>query len=76
MPANPNRKAQGGDVEGVTTTDVGLGLYIDPLKVSRASYDPGYDLGHICEAYPGDEYTMAEIKQGYASYGRRKVGLS
>ena len=74
---NPNRKAQGGDVEGTTATDVALGLYIDPLSVSKASFDPGYEIGHVMQSQDdGDDFSVAELKQGYASYGRRKVGQS
>ncbi len=76
MPFNPNRSNQGGDVDGETTTDVGLGSSIAPVKVSRASYDTGFPVGHVMDsdASNGDAITMAELKLGYTSYGRRKVG--
>lgn len=73
MPINPNRKGQGGDVEGEEATDVGLGQTLKPLMVSRASFDAGYDNG-IDYGSDMDDTTKAELKQGYSSYGRTKIG--
>jgi hypothetical protein len=76
MPNNPSRSTQGGDVEGTTTTDVGLGSSIAALSVAKASYDTGFPIGHVTDsdASDGDAITLAELKLGYTSYGRRKVG--
>lgn len=63
MPKNPSRRSQGGDVEGTTKTNAILG---SPLDVSRASYDPGYDLEETLEA---GYVTEADLKVGYCSYG-------
>jgi len=63
MPYNPMRWLQGGDVEGVTKTDVD-GAVGDPITVSNASYDPGYPLGQSL-----DEETPADLKKGFCSYG-------
>lgn len=63
MPFNPNRRFQGGDVEGTTKTDV-EGAVGAPIEVALASYDPGYPLGDTLEYE-----TMADLKQGFASYG-------
>lgn len=63
MPHNPERRERGGDVEGMTKTDVQWAVG-SPIEVAEASFDPGYELGASLE----DE-TMADVKQGYASYG-------
>lgn len=63
MPFNPERRSRGGDVEGMTRTDV-EGAVGSPIEVSRASYDPGYELGESLEYE-----TAADLKQGYCSYG-------
>lgn len=65
MPNNPSRAAQGGDVEGTTKTDVTNALG-SPLEVSRASYDPGYDLEETLEA---GYVSPADLKRGFCSYG-------
>ncbi len=65
MPKNPSRSAQGGDVEGTTKTDVTNALG-SPLEVSRASYEPGYDLEETLEA---GYATEADLKRGFYSYG-------
>lgn len=62
MPSNPTRSSQGGDVEGETPIDVTMG---DALKVSKACYDPGYDIG---TSMP--DTSKADLKGGYCSYGR------
>ena len=63
MPANPERASRGGDVPGTTRTDV-EGAVGSPITVAEASYDPGYPLGDSLEYE-----TMADLKQGFASYG-------
>jgi hypothetical protein len=75
MPSNPNRRAQGGDVDGTESTDVGLGLQIAPLQVSKASYDTGFPVGHVMSDEGNcDGITKADLKLGYTSYGRKRVG--
>lgn len=71
MVCNPNRKAMGGDVDGTEATDPANGVTIKPLQVSKASFDPGYAIGHVKDDYG---LTQAEIKVGYSSYGRNKIG--
>jgi hypothetical protein len=61
MISNPERKTRGGDVEGQEMTDVENGLG-PATSVASASYDPGYPIEL-------DTVTMADLKQGYASYG-------
>lgn len=68
MPKNPNRAAQGGDVEGVTTNDQVFGLG-EPTKVAKASYDPGYSLSTTLSD-AGIVISPADIKQGYCTYGK------
>ena len=63
MVYNPERKSRGGDVPGETKTDNEWGVG-RPIEVAEASYEPGYPLGETL-----DYYTMADVKQGYASYG-------
>lgn len=63
MPSNPERASRGGDVSGTTRTDV-EGAVGSPITVAEASYDPGYPLGDSLEYE-----SMADLKQGYASYG-------
>ena len=63
MPYNPERKSRGGDVQGETKTDAQWSVG-GPIDVAEASYDPGYPLGESLQ----DE-TMADLKQGYCSYG-------
>lgn len=75
MPANPNRAARGGDVPGTEATDPCYGVTISPLQVSKASYDPGYPLGYVTDA-DGADFSLADIKRGFASYGRKKIGQS
>lgn len=59
---NQSRRAQGGDVEGFEPTDVMLG---EPVRVAKASFDPGYDLEESL-----DGLNMAELKQGFCTYGK------
>ena len=63
MPKNPERAWRGGDVEGTTETDIEGGVG-EPIDVAEASYEPGYTLGESL-----DEATMADVKQGFCSYG-------
>ena len=61
MPANPERASRGGDMPGTTKIDAQWSVG-SPIEVATASYEPGYEpfLGYA---------TMAEVKQGYQSYG-------
>lgn len=63
MPYNPRRSALGGDVEGTTLTDVTMGK---PVEVSSASFDGGYPE----QKQAMDHASMADLKQGYCSYGK------
>jgi len=63
MPKNPERTFRGGDVEGMTDTNNEWGVG-EPIEVAEASYEPGYEMGESL-----DVATMADVKQGYASYG-------
>jgi len=63
MPNNPERASRGGDVSGDTKTDV-EGAVGSPVSVSKASYDPGYELGDSLQYE-----TAADLKQGFCSYG-------
>lgn len=68
MPSNPNRKWQGGDVEGDAVNDRERGLGT-PITVAKASYDPGYSLEEsLSDA--GVSVSAADLKQGYCSYGK------
>lgn len=68
MPSNPNRKWQGGDVEGDTVNDRERGLGA-PITVAKASYDPGYSLEEtLNDARTG--FSVADIKQGFCAYGK------
>lgn len=64
MPKNPNRKAQGGDVEGTRATDTQWSVG-DPVQVANASFDPGYPLANSL-----DYLYEADLVQGYCGYGR------
>lgn len=68
MPKNPNRKWQGGDVEGDTINDQDHGLG-EPTKVAKASYDPGYSL-ETTLSDAGIEIAVADLKLGYCGYGK------
>lgn len=68
MPNNPNRAAQGGDVEGDTKNDQERGLGL-PTTVAKASYDPGYSLDSTLSD-GGIKISPADIKQGYCAYGK------
>lgn len=65
MPNNPERASRGGDVDGTTKTDVDMSVG-SPIEVSKASYDPGYDIGVTLDA---GYVSPADLKQGFASYG-------
>ena len=62
MPTNPNRKSQGGDVEGETPIDVSQGEAID---IAKASLDPGYPVENSLGYAP-----KADLIRGYCDYGR------
>lgn len=64
MPNNPDRAAQGGDVSGETSIDVTQG---EAIKVSKASYDPGYDLSNTLES---GYVKKADLQSGYCDYGK------
>lgn len=66
--SNPNRSAQGGDVEGDTINDKGYGLG-EPITVAKASYDPGYSLETTLTDADID-VSVADLKQGYCTYGK------
>lgn len=66
MPINPNRASQGGDVEGEISIDVSQG---ESIKVSRASYDPGYPLDNTLSD-AGTDISKADLTQGYCAYGK------
>lgn len=65
MPSNPERASRGGDVSGTTKTDNEWGVG-SAITVADASYDPGYDIDTTLEA---GYVTLADVKQGYCSYG-------
>lgn len=66
MPDNPRRKAQGGDVSGMSKIDM-TGALGRPLEVAAASFEAGYLDG--IEEEIGDA-TPADVKRGYTSYGK------
>lgn len=66
--SNPNRAAQGGDVEGDTKNDQVYGLG-EPITVAKASFDPGYSL-ETTLTDAGIEVSVADLKQGYCEYGK------
>ena len=68
MPKNPNRKFQGGDVEGETKNDQEHGLG-EPITVAKASYEPGYSL-ETTLSDAGIEVSPADLKLGYCGYGK------
>jgi hypothetical protein len=65
MPNKPERATRGGDVSGMTRTDV-EGAVGSPIEVAEASYDPGYSTETTRAA---GYVSMADLKQGYCSYG-------
>lgn len=68
MPKNPNRSAQGGDVEGTTVNNQGNGLG-KPITVAKASYDPGYSLeSTLSDA--DTKISIADLKLGRCMYGK------
>lgn len=56
--------AQGGDVSGTTRIDVTMG---EAIPVASASFDAGY-LTEQKRSMP--DTTMADLVQGFCSYGR------
>lgn len=69
MPINPNRSAQGGDVEGTAPIDVSQGK---PIMVSKASFDPGYPDGALSATLSDADVVVskADLITGYCSYGK------
>lgn len=57
-------------MEGETATDPCLGLTINPLQVSKASYQGGQD----ADLGSDNNVTIADLKKGYTSYGVKHVG--
>ena len=66
--SNPNRAAQGGDVEGDTYNNQGRGSG-KPTTVAKASYDPGYSL-ETTLSDGGIKVAPADLKLGYCGYGK------
>jgi hypothetical protein len=66
MPKNPERASRGGDVSGTTKTDNDWGVGA-ATTVADASYEPGY--GSIDATLEAGYVSMADVKQGYCSYG-------
>jgi hypothetical protein len=62
---NPERASRGGDVAGQTRTDV-EGAVGSPITVADASYEPGYSMETTLDA---GYVSMADLKQGFCSYG-------
>ena len=65
MPFNPDRKWQGGDVEGTAKTDAEWSVG-SPITVAKASFDPGYDLDTVFDT---GYFSEADLPVGYTSYG-------
>lgn len=66
MPANPEYRSKGGDAPGVTkTAPSSMGR---TLEVAKASYDPGCEC--VEETLEAGDVSWADVKQGFASYGR------
>lgn len=68
MPKNPNRMAQGGDVEGTTMTDNQWSVG-DSIGVAKASFDPGYSLDETLSD-GGCVVSKADLIVGYCAYGK------
>lgn len=68
MPHNPERSERGGDVEGVTKTDVDHAVG-SPVEIAKASFDPGYSLDTTLSD-AGTVVNKADMLQGYCSYGK------
>lgn len=66
MPINPNRAAQGGDVEGEIPNFVSQG---NPIQVAKASFDPGYPLDETLSD-AGIVINKADLVRGYCAYGK------
>lgn len=62
MPANPQHSSRGGDVPGETPIDVTHG---EAIKVAKASFDPGYELGNSL-----GHANKHDLIMGYCSYGK------
>lgn len=69
MPKNPDREAQGGDVEGTKKIDVTQG---EALSVAAASYDPGYPEEYIKNTLSdaGTKIDKSDLMRGYCTYGK------
>ena len=68
MPINPNRKAQGGDVEGTTMTDNQWSVG-KSIEVAEASFNPGYSIDATLSD-GGTKVSKADLVVGYCSYGK------
>ena len=66
MPHNPERASRGGDVEGETLTDAEWSVG-GPVRVADASFEAGYECQDV--SMEAGYVTMADLKQGYCSYG-------
>lgn len=66
MPDNPNRAAQGGDVEGMKPIDVSQG---EAIKVASASFDPGYPIDSTLSD-AGITVSKADLVKGFCTYGK------
>ena len=60
--SNPNRKGQGGDVEGDVPIDVSQG---EAIKIAKASLDPGYPVEDSL-----DYLQKSDLIRGFTDYGR------
>ena len=66
--------AKFGRRDGKTTTDTHNAVG-SPIQVSEQSYDPGYSLEDSWgDDEGGAELSRAELKRGFTSYGKRKIG--
>lgn len=66
--SNPNRKSQGGDVEGDTLQDIGYGSG-KPIELAKASFEPGYSLDTtLSDAWI--DVSPADLKLGFCTYGK------
>lgn len=66
MPNNPNRSAQGGDVEGTVPNFVTQGK---PIDIAKACFDPGYPIdATLSDA--GIVVNKADLVRGYCDYGK------
>ena len=66
MVSNPTRDGQGGDVGGTKAVDITQG---EPLRVSAASFDPGYSLATTLSD-AGTRIRKDDLTTGYCTYGQ------